>query len=214
MTKQLDPNAIIITDRLLLRPLLPADGDAIYALRSNPDVVAMCLSHHKPQRRDEFIDFLKYRMEDDSCVSHCVELRDSSSQHESQQKDPKGHTSTQKKANKPDSILTKQGEKQIIGLVGAHRIPEIGYMFFPAFWGHGFATEALKAWMRWYWDKYPGGDHLKAVTGPETVTSQKVLRKCGFVWSFESSVQVDIGGVEGADGKRYTRVDTWKVERP
>ena len=77
----------------------------------------------------------------------------------------------------------------IMGMIGASRLPEIGYIIDPDFWGKGYASEALKAWLAWYWDTFPQGhpslsesDRAKIVaeTGPEAAASCKVLQKCGF----------------------------------
>lgn len=92
---------------------------------------------------------------------------------------------------------TDNGCPQIIGVTGAHSLPEIGYISHPSSWGHGYATEALKAWIHRYWQRYPDGHpvlheseraYLKAVTGPGGEGSRGVLRKCGFRWFREDEV--------------------------
>lgn len=43
----------------------------------------------------------------------------------------------------------------IIGTLGCHRfqpVPEIGYMFRKEFWGKGYASEAMTAWIAAWWD--------------------------------------------------------------
>lgn len=80
---------------------------------------------------------------------------------------------------------------------------EIGYMFLDEFWGRGYATEALKAYLDHYWSldrkEYvriiSDGDYgekgsdwedeeevevLRAITAVENVGSINVLKKCGF----------------------------------
>lgn len=68
-------------------------------------------------------------------------------------------------------------------------------MFRPAYWGRGYATEALKGFLNFYWKTFPDGHptiaeaeerkFLEAVTGPAEEAPQNrasigVLKKCGF----------------------------------
>lgn len=74
---------------------------------------------------------------------------------------------------------------QVIGLMGAVRAPEIGYMFNSEHWGKGYATEALRAFMPLFFAHYNGEEAEKfeyavALTDTELVSSQHVLLKAGF----------------------------------
>lgn len=74
---------------------------------------------------------------------------------------------------------------RVIGLIGAVRAPEIGYMFNADYWGKGYATEALRAFMPLFFDHFSGGnqeryEYAVALTDTELVSSQNVLRKAGF----------------------------------
>lgn len=98
---------------------------------------------------------------------------------------------------------------QVIGLVGAVRAAEVGYMFNRAYWGLGYATEALYAFMPLFFEHYSGEDiadyrdvqeqgeesqavnragkklapryeFAEALTDPDLKTSQNVLIKVGF----------------------------------
>jgi RimJ/RimL family protein N-acetyltransferase len=77
-------------------------------------------------------------------------------------------------------------EKIVLGAVGIHvperEPPEIGYWLGVQFWGHGYATEAVRAVI----------DHAFADLGYEALgagarvtnpASRRVLEKCGFQWT-------------------------------
>lgn len=58
-------------------------------------------------------------------------------------------------------------------------------MFNNDYWGAGYATEALRAFMPLFFDHFSGGEqerfeYAEALTDPELVASQNVLQKAGF----------------------------------
>ncbi|USP77558.1 hypothetical protein yc1106_04832 [Curvularia clavata] len=54
------------------------------------------------------------------------------------------------------SLLEPHDGPQVIGLIGAVRAPEVGYMFNASYWGRGYATEALRAFMPLFFEHYSG----------------------------------------------------------
>jgi RimJ/RimL family protein N-acetyltransferase len=82
-------------------------------------------------------------------------------------------------------ILQPTSPPRVIGLIGAVRAPEIGYMFNADYWGKGYATEALRAFMPLFFEHYSGGDNERynyavALTDTELTSSHNVLQKAGF----------------------------------
>ena len=71
---------------------------------------------------------------------------------------------------------------------------EIGYGIDPAFWGNGYATEAVDAAVRWALEQ-PGVIRVEAETDPHNSASQRVLAKCGFLPT----------GTTGEEGPRFVR---------
>ena len=74
---------------------------------------------------------------------------------------------------------------------------EIGYGFAPAYWGQGYATEAVTAMAAWALGQ-PGVKTVEAETEPENFASRRVLEKAGFVPN----------GLIGEEGPRFV----WKGE--
>lgn len=53
-------------------------------------------------------------------------------------------------------------------------------MFHPDYWGRGYATEALRGFVKTYFEKMPHAPPLKALTDVSNTGSRKVLEKSGF----------------------------------
>jgi RimJ/RimL family protein N-acetyltransferase len=58
---------------------------------------------------------------------------------------------------------------------------EVGYGFYEPYWGRGLATEITEACLRFGFDVLRLST-LVAVTSPDNLASQHVLRKCGLVF--------------------------------
>ncbi|KAF2271377.1 acyl-CoA N-acyltransferase [Westerdykella ornata] len=157
------PSIAAQSERLLLRPLLLSDAPAVNLMRSDPEVMK-----HTPikpcndvEKSKEWIQGCHTRL---NCWNFCVELLPSCP-------DPPPREGT-----------------RVIGLMGAVRAPEIGYMFHRDYWGKGYATEALRVFLPLFFAHYDGEDgterfeYAEALTDTELVASQRVLAKAGFVY--------------------------------
>ena len=69
---------------------------------------------------------------------------------------------------------------------------EIGYGITEKYQDHGYATEAVKAILKWAFQE-PKVSSIEAETDEKNIASKKVLEKCGFVFT----------GKNGKEGPRY-----------
>ena len=74
---------------------------------------------------------------------------------------------------------------KFIGVLGSYHWPAVGYLIHPEYAGKGYATEALQAWLRAYFEHVPtsregGFDYVEASTDTQNWGSRKVLERCGF----------------------------------
>ena|ERR1700712_5473808 len=70
----------------------------------------------------------------------------------------------------------------IIGTVGMQSIITklVSYELHPAHWQQGYMTQALEAFLRAYFTKFPNEKQVFAVVALENSASSRVLEKCGF----------------------------------
>jgi RimJ/RimL family protein N-acetyltransferase len=80
-------------------------------------------------------------------------------------------------ALRDDFIVTFNG--QLIGKLGAWRLPEFGFLIDPAHWGQGFAREALTAFVERR--RALGSTELTADVDPRNSASIRLLEWAGFV---------------------------------
>ena len=92
-------------------------------------------------------------------------------------------------ANKADGevvFLIASRDGTVMGACGAVPVdgqpPELGYWLGAAYWGKGYATEALHALIDFAFDEF---DHpaLQAGARVTNPASRRVLEKCGFQWT-------------------------------
>jgi RimJ/RimL family protein N-acetyltransferase len=93
----------------------------------------------------------------------------------------------------------------VIGFSGVKYVPEIGdtelgYRFFPEYWGRGLATEAGRASIEFARSDL-GLTRLVAMVHPENVASARVVEKLGF--SVEKKLAYS--GLEGVEVDLYAR---------
>ena len=73
-----------------------------------------------------------------------------------------------------------------IGMVGLNMAvaerPELGYWLGVEHWGQGFGTEAARAAIDYFFERFEG-DHLFAGARVANPASRNILEKCGFQWS-------------------------------
>ncbi len=75
-----------------------------------------------------------------------------------------------------DFVVTLDGA--LIGKLGSWRLPEVGFIIDPAAWGHGYATEAMTAFVARR--RACGSTELTADVDPRNIASVRLLSKTGF----------------------------------
>lgn len=76
-----------------------------------------------------------------------------------------------------DYVIEHEG--RAIGKAGCHRLPEIGFILDPAYWGKGLAREAMEAVIRHIFATRPI-DRLIADVDPRNDASLGLLKRLGF----------------------------------
>lgn len=80
-------------------------------------------------------------------------------------------------SGRDDFIVALDGK--VIGKFGAWRMPEIGFLFDPACWGKGYASEAMQAFIGRR--RAVGSTELTADVDPRNRSSIRLLNRHGFV---------------------------------
>ncbi|KAL2824937.1 GNAT domain-containing protein [Aspergillus cavernicola] len=80
-----------------------------------------------------------------------------------------------------DRIIGVTGISQEDSDITGKRQSELGYMFVPGVWGQGYASEAVRGLMRWWFEVQEDTEEVYAVVAKGNAASLRVMEKCGFV---------------------------------
>jgi len=147
------PFPVLETQRLILRALRPSDLDALYEYASDPEI-------------DRYVPWEHYKTIDEAREN----LKEFLGEYE---KDGLGAWGIEHRA-----------DRKLIGIINIsiphriHRRVEAGYTIARAYWGQGYATEALQAVMQFGFQKM-NLLRIEAVVLPENMASAHVLEKAG-----------------------------------
>jgi len=142
----------IETAHISLRPWGPADADAWYAVLQEPDLLKYFPDPKAPSRRmaDRYIE---HHLEHWQAFGY-------------------GHW-----------VVVTRDERRVVGWTGLEYLPELeqtelAYLLSRSVWGHGYATEAARAAVRFAFEAVRL-DELIALVHPENAASIRVAEKCG-----------------------------------
>jgi ribosomal-protein-alanine N-acetyltransferase len=148
---------VLMTERLVLRPVTAADAPAIFLYASNPNLTRFTL-------------FETHQTIDDSLWFATDYVR---SRYASREPDPFG------------IVLKVDPVPTVIGSLGAHWVSqpngtmEFGYAIAEPYWGRGLVAEASRALMRYVFTEY-AVERLQARVIVGNEASERVLAKLGF----------------------------------
>jgi len=149
------PTPVLHTDRLRLRPFTDADADSLFALHSSSHVLRYWDSPPwtDPARAQRFL-------------ANCRTLED--------------------EGTGARVAVDRLSDGAFAGWCGLsswnpeHRSASLGYVLGDAMWGHGYATEAAHALLRWAFDTLDL-NRVQAEADTRNEASARVLEKLGFV---------------------------------
>lgn len=144
----------LFTERLLLRPFTPEDALALYQLNGDPEVMRWLPKDEIFGQPEAAVSFVR------------------------------GYLEASREWPFARWAVTDRTSGDFLGWSGlreqANGEVDLGYRFLRAFWGHGYATEAGHAWMR-YGFGAGGLESIMARTAEGNVRSQRTLQKLGFL---------------------------------
>ena len=172
----------LATSSLILRPLSPADASAIAKLANNYKVASMTESMPYPYYEADALRFIERCTSntDDNCVYAIVEA----------------------------------GSGSLVGVCGLHAnhgqmgMPYMGYWLGESHWGKGYATEAARALVDFFF-KAGSQDELLISVLTENAASRRVIEKCGGkFWRKGTGTSVALEGEREVDHFKVTR-ESW-----
>ncbi|MFE2647198.1 GNAT family N-acetyltransferase [Streptomyces nigra] len=149
------PTPVLHTERLRLRPFTDADAEPLYALHSNAHVMRYWDS---PPWTD--------RARAERFIATCRTMADEGT----------GARVTIERA--ADGAFV--GWCGLSGWNPDYRSASLGYVLGDAMWGHGYATEAAHALLRWAFETLDL-NRVQAEADTRNAASARVLEKVGFV---------------------------------
>ncbi|KAL4880900.1 GNAT domain-containing protein [Aspergillus karnatakaensis] len=193
------------TARLQFSPLVTSDAPALYNdLRTAPEVMKWSRQGHIDYNVNDTISWISKLREGTNVspsspeteekeagsklVGTVFSIRELDYLHQQQQGAEAGET-------KEDKVIGTIGVRLTESELAEGEQFEIGYMFVPSSWGKGYATEAVRGFVPWWFDfsanflKDHDGetgsegvdkDGIYAVVAKENVPSLRVMEKCGF----------------------------------
>ncbi|MFK0171658.1 GNAT family N-acetyltransferase [Streptomyces sp. NPDC090306] len=149
------PTPTLLTARLRLRAFEDADADDLFALHSNAHVLRHWDSPpwNDPVRAEQFLATCRRMEQDGTGVRWAVD-------------------------RVSDGTFT--GWCTLASWNPEHRSASLGYCFKEAAWGHGYATEAAHAVLRWAFDTLDL-NRVQAEADTRNAASGRVLEKLGFL---------------------------------
>ena len=144
----------LITPRLRLTPLSKDNRSLIFALRSDPRVIMHTgiSQYMKVDEADAYIQRIEQEKQDDTCFVWVINLY---------------------------STMDQVGTICFWNYSADKKSAEIGYDLLPAYWGQGYAPEAIKAVLTFGFNRY-GFDSVFAYPSEANAASCRVLEKAGF----------------------------------
>ncbi|TPX55716.1 hypothetical protein PhCBS80983_g05096 [Powellomyces hirtus] len=105
-----------------------------------------------------------------------------------------------------DLVIEEKLTGVVIGKMGLYKLPEIGFILHPAYWGKGYASEALTLMLKVIWDLRPELSHIDADVDPRNWRSLRLLKRFGFVeiGRREKTFETHLGWCDSVD-LRLTR---------
>jgi RimJ/RimL family protein N-acetyltransferase len=90
-----------------------------------------------------------------------------------------------------DFVIEHEG--RVIGKAGCWRVPEIGYILHPRYWGRGIAAEACRAVIAHVFASY-AVNAITADVDPRNAASLRLLGRLGFAETGRASATYEIDG--------------------